>query len=243
MQIKAKDSKGKKSSKETALRKFLLPFSSVDSPVGAVPVPLCPNISVVGVNPDVCFMFRSALYPAVVSFSCRPDEHILREEINNRMDEAKKRTSTNNRKLQQMLGNAVGEGGDVGNSSGSSERQQSDDRQPAKLAHLISSVAMLPPSAASGRTSDLLMGQEYKVIFKTGDDLRQDQLVICFIRLFDKLLKQEGLDMCLNPYSILATSASTGLVEFVDGSQPISAVLAEGTVMDFFKKHYSCPGR
>jgi phosphatidylinositol 3-kinase len=56
------------------------------------------------------------------------------------------------------------------------------------------------------------------------------------IRLFDNLLKSEGLDLCLTPYSILATSPTTGLVEFVKGSMPISAVLGSfGSIGDFLE--------
>jgi len=49
-----------------------------------------------------------------------------------------------------------------------------------------------------------------KVIFKTGDDLRQDQLIIQLITLMDKLLKKENLDLKLTPYHVLATSFSAG---------------------------------
>ena len=68
-----------------------------------------------------------------------------------------------------------------------------------------------------------------KMIVKTGDDLRQDQLVIQIIRLMDGLLKRSTLDLCLRPYSIIATHSSppAGLVEYVEGSLPISAVLAQ----------------
>lgn len=55
----------------------------------------------------------------------------------------------------------------------------------------------------------------YKVIMKTGDDLRQDQLVIMLIQLMDRLLKRAALDLCLTPYSIIAMSPDSGLVEFV----------------------------
>lgn len=58
-------------------------------------------------------------------------------------------------------------------------------------------------------------GDEYPVIFKSGDDLRQDQLVIQIIILMDRLLRHENLDLKLTPYHILATSAFTGLVQFV----------------------------
>ncbi|KAI5843468.1 kinase-like domain-containing protein [Morchella snyderi] len=59
-------------------------------------------------------------------------------------------------------------------------------------------------------------GARYPIIFKTGDDLRQDQLVIQIVTLMDKLLRKENLDLKLTPYHILATSAYTGVVQFVD---------------------------
>lgn len=77
----------------------------------------------------------------------------------------------------------------------------------------------------------------YKVIVKTGDDLRQDQLVIMMIKLMDGLLKRGTLDLCLKPYSIIATSQSSGLVEFVVGSMPISQILANhnNSILQFFR--------
>lgn len=57
--------------------------------------------------------------------------------------------------------------------------------------------------------------QRYPIIFKTGDDLRQDQLVIQIITLMDRLLRKENLDLKLTPYRILATSSSAGGFQFV----------------------------
>jgi phosphatidylinositol 3-kinase len=76
-----------------------------------------------------------------------------------------------------------------------------------------------------------------KVIVKTGDDLRQDQLIIMMIQLMDRLLKRAALDLCLTPYSIIATSPNSGLVEFVDGAVPISQILSSfnGSIMQFFQ--------
>lgn len=62
------------------------------------------------------------------------------------------------------------------------------------------------------KTSD---GKKYPIIFKTGDDLRQDQLVIQVIALMDRLLRKENLDLKLSPYRILATSSNAGAVQFV----------------------------
>ncbi|KAH7063882.1 kinase-like domain-containing protein [Paraphoma chrysanthemicola] len=56
---------------------------------------------------------------------------------------------------------------------------------------------------------------KYPIIFKTGDDLRQDQLVIQIITLMDRLLRKENLDLKLTPYRILATSTSAGAFQFI----------------------------
>lgn len=58
-------------------------------------------------------------------------------------------------------------------------------------------------------------GRKYPIIFKTGDDLRQDQLVIQIITLMDQLLRKENLDLKLTPYKILATGATAGAVQFI----------------------------
>lgn len=53
----------------------------------------------------------------------------------------------------------------------------------------------------------------------------------------DRLLKRAALDLCLTPYSIIATSPSSGLVEFVEGSIPISQILAKhnNSILQFFQ--------
>ena len=79
----------------------------------------------------------------------------------------------------------------------------------------------LHPLRLAFRTSE---GEVYKAIFKRGDDLRQDQLVVQMIALMDRLLKRENLDLQLTPYAVIATGLSEGLVEFVP-STPLSQVL------------------
>lgn len=51
---------------------------------------------------------------------------------------------------------------------------------------------------------------EYACIFKSGDDLRQDQLVVQLITLMDILLRKENLDLKLTPYKVLATAPHHG---------------------------------
>ncbi|KDE07724.1 phosphatidylinositol 3-kinase [Microbotryum lychnidis-dioicae p1A1 Lamole] len=69
-------------------------------------------------------------------------------------------------------------------------------------------------------------GGAYPVIFKNGDDLRQDQLVIQLFTLMDRLLLSENLDLKLMPYRVLATAQLDGMVQFVE-SKTLQDILNE----------------
>jgi phosphatidylinositol 3-kinase len=92
---------------------------------------------------------------------------------------------------------------------------------------------------STGTTTETKIPQlkSYRVLMKTGDDLRQDQLVMMMMKLMDRLLKRASLDLCITPYSIIATSPSSGIVEFVEQSMPLSAVLANhnNSILQFFR--------
>ncbi|XP_003741971.1 phosphatidylinositol 3-kinase catalytic subunit type 3 [Galendromus occidentalis] len=78
-------------------------------------------------------------------------------------------------------------------------------------------------------------GDEYYAIFKHGDDLRQDQLILQIITLMDRLLRRENLDLQLTPYCVLATSPRHGFVEFIE-SKTVAEVLREyGTIESYLK--------
>jgi phosphatidylinositol 3-kinase len=79
-------------------------------------------------------------------------------------------------------------------------------------------------------------GDVYPVIYKTGDDLRQDQLVIQIISLMDQLLKKENLDLKLTPYHVLATSASTGLVQLVPSKAIANILKEDGSIQNYLRK-------
>ncbi|ORY92203.1 kinase-like domain-containing protein [Syncephalastrum racemosum] len=80
-------------------------------------------------------------------------------------------------------------------------------------------------------------GEEYQVIFKSGDDLRQDQLVIQIITLMDKLLRKENLDLRLTPYKVLATGNEQGMMQFIP-SKSLAAVLNEyqNNILEFLRQ-------
>jgi phosphatidylinositol 3-kinase len=85
-------------------------------------------------------------------------------------------------------------------------------------------------------------GTEYPVIFKNGDDLRQDQLVIQLFRLMDRLLRMENLDLKLSPYEVLATGTLEGMVQFIP-SKTIAAIVDEyGTLVEYLKNNYPDEG-
>ena len=83
-------------------------------------------------------------------------------------------------------------------------------------------------------------GEMYPLMFKTGDDLRQDQLVVQIIALMDRLLLNENLDLKLTPYRILATSTLAGAIQFIPSS-PISNIVGnakyKGSILGYLRYH------
>lgn len=78
---------------------------------------------------------------------------------------------------------------------------------------------------------------EYVAIFKHGDDLRQDQLILQTITLMDKLLRRENLDLKLTPYRVLATSSKHGFVQYIESSAVAEVLATEGSIQNFFRKY------
>ncbi|XP_061492720.1 phosphatidylinositol 4,5-bisphosphate 3-kinase catalytic subunit beta isoform isoform X2 [Rhineura floridana] len=62
------------------------------------------------------------------------------------------------------------------------------------------------------------------IIFKNGDDLRQDMLTLQMLRLMDLLWKEAGLDLRMLPYGCLATGDHSGLIEVVSTSETIADI-------------------
>jgi phosphatidylinositol 3-kinase len=93
----------------------------------------------------------------------------------------------------------------------------------------------LLPMVLNFRTSS---SEKYPIIFKYGDDLRQDQLVIQIITLMDRLLRKENLDLKLTPYRILATSTSAGAFQFIP-SLSIAAACQKhkGSLLAYLRAH------
>lgn len=85
-----------------------------------------------------------------------------------------------------------------------------------------------------------IASHEYVAIFKHGDDLRQDQLILQMITLMDKLLRRENLDLKLTPYKVLATSSKHGFLQYIDSYTVADVLAREGSIHNFFRKHNPC---
>ena len=106
----------------------------------------------------------------------------------------------------------------------------------SSLSPLLISFRTTGESPSSSVASQTQQQNKYPVIFKTGDDLRQDQLVIQIINLMNNLLLKENLDLKLTPYRILATSPLAGAVQFIP-STALSAVSQKyrGSVLAYLR--------
>jgi hypothetical protein len=69
--------------------------------------------------------------------------------------------------------------------------------------------------------------ESVSVIFKKGDDVRQDMLVLQLVEIMDKWIRAEGLDLNLTAYRTLATRSDAGLIEVVPGAKTMSNIKEE----------------
>jgi len=80
------------------------------------------------------------------------------------------------------------------------------------------------------------------VIFKSGEDMRQEQMAMQFIKLFHKIWNDAKLPLQLRPYSVIVTSPASGFVETVPNAVSISrlkhAVTNFVSLRKFFEEFY-----
>jgi phosphatidylinositol kinase/protein kinase (PI-3 family) len=63
------------------------------------------------------------------------------------------------------------------------------------------------------------------LMYKTGDDLRQDQLTLQVLRIMDDLWKKEGLDLRMLPYGCVSTGDQQGMLEIVPNAETIGGII------------------
>ena len=61
-------------------------------------------------------------------------------------------------------------------------------------------------------------GATFRVIFKIGDDLRQDSMILQIFKIMDKIWLENDLDLKLSIYNVCPLELKCGFMEFVEGT-------------------------
>ncbi|XP_051947750.1 phosphatidylinositol 4,5-bisphosphate 3-kinase catalytic subunit gamma isoform isoform X2 [Xyrauchen texanus] len=76
------------------------------------------------------------------------------------------------------------------------------------------------------------------IIFKHGDDLRQDMLIIQTLKVMDSIWQEKGLDLNLVPYGCISTGFNIGMIEIVRNAVTIASVQkSQGGMAGAFKNN------
>ncbi|XP_064459270.1 phosphatidylinositol 4,5-bisphosphate 3-kinase catalytic subunit alpha isoform-like [Ornithodoros turicata] len=77
--------------------------------------------------------------------------------------------------------------------------------------------------------------EHHEIIFKNGDDLRQDMLTLQVIRIMDSIWQNEGLDLRMMPYACLSTGKHVGMIEVVRNARTVMNIQKKGGRMAAFQ--------
>jgi phosphatidylinositol 3-kinase len=82
----------------------------------------------------------------------------------------------------------------------------------------------------------------YRVIFKIGDDMQQDQLIIQLFEVMDHIFQGASLRLPITAYSTLTFSAVFGCCQFIDHSKAIRDINTRGQrIRDFLEEDRETP--
>lgn len=95
------------------------------------------------------------------------------------------------------------------------------------------------------------MGEPFSVIYKVGDDLRQDALTLQLLSTMDRVWKEAGLDLQMSVYGVVATGLDEGFIHVVPHSKTAAelqksaggatAVFAQDTIANWLQQHNPTP--
>lgn len=74
------------------------------------------------------------------------------------------------------------------------------------------------------------LSKKNKIIFKSGDDLRQDMLTLQVIKIINYIWRQEGFDLKMIPYTCLATGKQVGMIEVISNSDTVMDIQKQRSV-------------
>ena len=81
------------------------------------------------------------------------------------------------------------------------------------------------------------LGEPISILFKFGDDLRQDALTLQMFTIMDRIWKREGLDLKMSLYKCLPTGPNMGIIEVVPNAETTAKIQKEaGGIIGAFKQ-------
>ncbi|KFM26153.1 Phosphatidylinositol 3-kinase, root isoform [Auxenochlorella protothecoides] len=191
----------------------------------ACPNPLDPGTRLLGLDASQCTVFKSALCPLRLVFFTEPGGD----------DGARAGVGGSGGGAGVEGGGGGPEGGGGGPEGGGGVDGRAPAGEPgsglASPPHgrLPPNPSLpldpFPPSDGGPPTHRPHHPATLTLIYKRGDDLRQDQLVVQMISLMDTLLRREHLDLRVTRYAVLPTSSRDGLIQFVP-AVPLARLLA-----------------
>jgi len=203
-------------------------------------LPSHPHLAVKGISGDGVYMFKSAKMPVKLDFILAHEADVVDEAVTARFP-AEDTPAIAVDAVADAPTSARMSAGEGSLKSQALLRAGGRDRSSSTADGTLQAV----PSSSLGRSGTFEEPQRpdsatLSLMFKCGDDVRQDQLVIQFIELMDALLKQNGLNLWLTPYRALATSQNDGFVELVPDCATFQDV-QRGTVVKHLHKLHPTP--
>ena len=103
----------------------------------------------------------------------------------------------------------------------------------------VHTITTLAESSTQSKLTDIYKSKHWwhKIIFKCGDDLRKDMLVMQIISIINRVWLRSGLNLRLIIFSVLNSSHCTGMIEMVTHASTLREIQQEHGLTGNFKHH------